>query len=54
MIGLINQLTLKDQKIPTAIAQLALAGDNLIVLAQTRLWRIKLAQVLVSPGSFGN
>jgi gluconolactonase len=54
IIGIFNQLTLKDQKIAGAIAQLSLAEDTLIIFAQTRLWRIQLAQTVKKGGSAGN
>lgn len=36
---------------PNEIANFALAGDTLVVLAGDRLWTVKLAQVVVSPVS---
>ncbi|KIX94630.1 uncharacterized protein Z520_09676 [Fonsecaea multimorphosa CBS 102226] len=55
VIGLFNHHTLMGQRMQsTSIAQVALAGDSAIVLASTRLWRIKLAQTIASPGAFGN
>jgi gluconolactonase len=41
---------LADQSIP--IANFALAGDVLVLLASKRLWTLKLAQKLVSPGRY--
>ena len=54
VIGIFNQLTLKDQRVHLPIAQFSLAGDTLIVLALSRLWRIKLSQTVVGLESFGN
>jgi len=51
VIGLFNAETiLDDQSIP--IANFALAGDVLVLLASKRLWTLKLAQNLVSPDRY--
>jgi gluconolactonase len=51
VIGLFNAETiLADQSIP--IANFALAGDVLVLLASKRLWTLKLAQNLVSPDRY--
>jgi gluconolactonase len=51
VIGIFNAETiLADQSIP--IANFALAGDVLVLLASKRLWTLKLAQTLVSPDRY--
>ncbi|OCK82016.1 hypothetical protein K432DRAFT_441903, partial [Lepidopterella palustris CBS 459.81] len=57
VIGLFNWEVLMSEKLRSTgqvIANFALAGDSLIVLAVDRAWKVKLAQVVVSPARGGS
>ncbi|KAF2090545.1 hypothetical protein K490DRAFT_33272 [Saccharata proteae CBS 121410] len=52
-IGVINKEPLLDERFLNAdIAQVALAGDKLVVLAIDRLWVIQLRKSIISPGRY--
>jgi gluconolactonase len=51
VIGVFNSETLLASPNPP-LANFALAGDTLVILAMTRLWTLKLAETVVSPARY--
>jgi gluconolactonase len=54
VIGIVNAEALlsPDRKPVVPLANFALAGDKLIILALTRLYVVQLAQTITTPGAF--
>ncbi|KAM6477382.1 hypothetical protein HDV62DRAFT_372886 [Trichoderma sp. SZMC 28011] len=50
LLGSINTWNLRENSTVPVVANFALAGDRLVVLASTRIWVVKLGQQLVSGG----
>ncbi|KAI4256806.1 MAG: hypothetical protein LQ352_001931 [Teloschistes flavicans] len=51
VLGLVNAEAILEEDDPS-IANFALAGDLLVILASTRLYTVKLGSVLVAPGRY--
>lgn len=51
VIGIFNAQYFTRDAVNVAIVQFALAGDALIILGQDKLWRVKLAEMLVTVSS---
>lgn len=50
LLGIFNAAPLKDPRYP-ALANFALAGNTLVLLAFNRIWRLTLAATVVAPGN---